>query len=72
MTKIKKYAMITVTLACFSFIALLFSHLALTDIYHGETNVNMEWTILRVAAIVFLAFIVSTIFTLRQVLKIRS
>ena len=70
MNKLKKYSKITLFLAYFSLVAFLFCHLALTDIYHGETDLGLEWTILRIAAIIFLAFIISTVFTIRQVYKI--
>ncbi|MDH5203195.1 MAG: hypothetical protein OEW69_08060 [Nitrospirota bacterium] len=70
MSKLKKYSKITLFLSGFSLIALLFSHLALTDIYHGEIDLSLEWTILRIAAIIFLAFIIFTVFTIRQVFKI--
>jgi len=70
MNKLKKYSKITLFLSGFSLVALLFSHLALADIYHGEIALSLEWTILRIAAIIFLAFIISTIFTIKQVFKI--
>lgn len=69
MNKLKKISRVTLFLSGFSLIALFFSHLALTDIYHGETDLSLEWTMLRIAAIIFLAFIISTVLTLRQVFK---
>ena len=47
----------------------IISHLALTDIYHGETNVSQEWNVLRLNALVFFAFISLTLFTLRRAIK---
>ncbi len=70
MSKIKKYSMLTLILSGFSILALIISHLALTDIYHGGEDVSLEWLILRISAAIFLTFIISTIFTLTQVLKI--
>ena len=70
MNKLKKYSIITIFLSGISLVALLFSHLALTDIYHGEINLSLEWTILRITSIIFLAFIMSTVLTIRQVFKI--
>ena len=70
MNKLKKYSKITLFLAGFSLVALLFCHLALTDIHHGETDLSLEWTILRIAAIIFLAFMISTVLTIKQVFKI--
>ena len=69
MTKVKKYAVTTLILSGLSILALVLSHLALTDIYHGGENLVLEWSLLRIAAIVFIAFITSTIFTMKQVLK---
>ncbi len=70
MRKIKRHSMLTLILSGFSILALIISHLALTDIYHGEEDVSLEWLILRISAVIFLIFIISTIFTLTQVLKI--
>jgi len=49
-----------------------FSHLALTDIVHGEADVSLEWTILRVTVLVLFAFIGSSLFTLIRILKLKS
>ncbi len=69
MGKIKKCSILTLFLAGFSILTLIISHLALTDIYHGGEDLSLEWSFLRIAVVIFLAFIISTIFTLRQVLK---
>jgi hypothetical protein len=69
MNNLKIFSKITLCLAGLSLVALLFCHLALTDIYHGETDLSLEWTILRIAAVIFLAFIISTVLTIRQVFK---
>lgn len=71
MAKIKKYAVITLILSGLSILGLLLSHLALTDIYHGEENLVLEWSLLRITAIIFIVFIISTVLTLKQVLKIK-
>lgn len=44
-------------------------HLALTDIYHGEADVMLEWNILRFCALILLAFIAVSLFTLRKAVK---
>ena len=69
MTKVKKYAAITLILSILSILALLLSHLALTDISHGGEDLSLEWTFLRISAIIFIFFIISTILTVNQVLK---
>jgi len=48
---------------------LFLSHAALTDIYHGEKDANLEWTLLRLALLVILLLIVATIVCTRLVLK---
>jgi hypothetical protein len=45
------------------------SHLALVDIYHGEPDLSVEWTVLRLSALVFLIFIALSLFTLGRVLQ---
>ncbi len=70
MNNLRMYSKITLFLAGLSLVAFLFCHLALTDINHGETDLSLEWTVLRIAAIIFLAFIISTLLTIRQVFKI--
>ena len=69
MTKVKKYIRITFFLSGLSMLALVLSHLALTDISHGGEDLSFEWTILRISAIIFITFIIFTILTLRHVLK---
>jgi hypothetical protein len=70
MNTLKKYSKITLFLAGLSFIAFLLCYLALADIHHGETDLKLEWTVLRIAAIIFPAFIISTLLTIKQVFKI--
>lgn len=69
MNNLKKYSIVTMILLALSVLALIMSHLALTDIYKGEGNLTLEWSVLRIAAIIFVAFIISTVFTLKQVFK---
>ena len=39
-----------------SFLSILVAHLALTDIYHGETDLSLEWHALQVAFGVIITF----------------
>jgi hypothetical protein len=48
-----------------SCLALLLSHLALTDIRHAEADLSLEWGVLRISALVFGAFTLSTSVALR-------
>ncbi len=72
MSKIKKYSILTLFLAALSILTLIISHFALTDIYHGGEDLSLEWSFLRIAAVIFLAFTISTLLTLRQVLKMNQ
>ena len=72
MRKIKKYSILTFSLSGLSILTLIISHLALTDIYHGGEDLSLEWSFLRISAVIFFAFIVSTMVTLRQVLKMNQ
>ncbi len=64
MSKIKIYSIITLILAGFSILSLIVSHLALTDIYHGGEDLSLEWLTLRISAVIFFAFIISSVFTI--------
>ncbi len=57
---------------CLGILALLagaFAHLALTDIYHGETDVTLEWRIVQVCALVILLSVITTLVVLGRVLR---
>ena len=69
MTELKKQVQLTMTLGVLSLFAGVMGHLALTDIYHANGNLSLEWNVLRACAVVLVVFIGSTLFTLRQVLK---
>jgi predicted Co/Zn/Cd cation transporter (cation efflux family) len=45
-----------VRLCWLSLIALIALVLALTDIWHGEADVTLEWNVVRVALVIMLAF----------------
>lgn len=54
-------------LGLLSLLAVLASHLALTDIYHGEADLNLEWRVLRASFVVVLMFQVFALVTLAKV-----
>jgi hypothetical protein len=60
-----------ISLGITSLITLGLSHLALTDIGHGEGDLSLEWNILRISAAVLTAFIISTFVTLRASARAR-
>lgn len=70
MINLKMQIRMVIVLGILSLLAGLFAHLALTDIYHGEADVTLEWSIVRICAVVFVAFIGASLFTLIRVLKV--
>ncbi|MDA2926638.1 hypothetical protein MYX78_05300 [Acidobacteria bacterium AH-259-G07] len=56
----------------FSLIAVLASHLALTDIYHGETDARLEWLALQVSFAAIIPFQISALITLGWILRARN
>ncbi len=69
MKNLKTQIQITMVLGILSLLGGGIGHLALTDIYHGEVDVSLEWNVLRIIALVFLAFTILTLFTLRRTLR---
>ena len=69
MTSLRNQIKLSLLLAFGALAALLISHLALTDIYHGETDVAAEWRALQVSAAVITASVASTVVTLIRILK---
>ena len=67
--KLKYQIKWTMALGVLSLFAGSFGHLALTDIYHSEADLSLEWNVLRACAVVLLAFVGSAMVTLRRVLK---
>ena len=61
---------VVIVLGILSLLAGLLAHLALTDIYHGEADVTLEWSIVRICTVVFFAFIGASLFTLIRALKV--
>ncbi len=62
---------VSLTLGVFSLLAVAASHLALTDIYHADGDVSLEWNVLRVCFGVFVLSQVATLITLSKVLRSR-
>lgn len=69
MHNLKMQIKVTLVLGALSLLIGLVTLLALTDIYHGEADVTMEWSMVRVCAVVWLAFISLALFTLRRALR---
>ena len=69
MSNLKTQIRVTIALGVLSLLAGLLTLLALTDIYHGEADVTLEWSIVRICALVLLVFIGMALFTLRRALR---
>ena len=65
MSTARRLAAVTTGLGILACLALVLSHLALTDIGHGEGDLGLEWGMLRASALILAAFILSTFVTLR-------
>jgi hypothetical protein len=69
MPSIRGSVLASLALGALSLVAVLVSHLALTDIYHGESNLTLEWRILQLSALVILAFQVVALTTLGRLVR---
>lgn len=69
MRKLRREIQVTMVLGILSLVSGVLVHLALTDIYHGEADVSLEWNVVRAGAVVFLAFISACLITLSRILK---
>lgn len=67
----KKLIILTQGWGGLTLVAGLFAHLALTDIYHAESEVSSEWVIVQIAALIILVFIALSTTTLWIFLKKR-
>lgn len=67
--KTGQQAAIAFILGIFTLIAVFVSHLALTDIYHHEGDLRLEWNILRVCFAAVVAFQVFILATLLRVIR---
>jgi hypothetical protein len=67
---LKKQIQLAIALGILSLILGVAAHLALTDIYHAEGDLTLEWNVLRAFAAIFLFFIAYTLTTLRKILRV--
>jgi hypothetical protein len=70
MTQLKRYAAVSICLGVVSVIGLLPVHLALVDIWRGETDVALEWTVVRIGILTILAFQISALLTLLKLVRV--
>lgn len=66
---LKNQIRMAIVLGMLSIIAGILGHLALTDIYHGEGDLTLEWSILQAGAFIIFAFVISSLLVLRKALK---
>lgn len=71
MATIKAAVRLSFVLGLFSLLAVGISHLALTDISHGAGG-TAEWRALQVSSVVIIAFQVSALMTLWQIMKAKG
>ena len=69
MSKLKKSARLTVGIGIASVFAIVLCHLALTDIWHGETAVETEWKVVQIGFAIILAFHAAALVTAYHALK---
>jgi hypothetical protein len=70
--RFETHAKITIALAILAAFAGVLNFLALTDIYHHEADVSLEWRIVRYSNLVFLLFLCSSVSTVCRALRARS
>lgn len=70
MKTLKILSVVSFILGIITLISLLFSHLALTDIYHNiEPNLNTEWNAVRLSYLLTLIFVVISLITIWRLTK---
>lgn len=69
MSAYKRQIRMTMTLGALSILVGIFAHLALTDIYHGEADLTLEWNVLRACELIFVMFIALALATLNKAMK---
>jgi hypothetical protein len=72
MVRTRRLASLSTWLGIASLLAMGASHLALTDIWHGEGDLSLEWNVLRISGVILTAFIVTTFVALRGLTRARS
>ncbi len=66
----RRAVQLSLFLGGFSMLAVVASFLALTDIGHGESDLSLEWGVLRAAFFVIVLFHVSALLTLGRVFRV--
>jgi hypothetical protein len=66
MVNLKMQINITMFFGALALLAGIFAHLALTDIYHAEGDLSLEWNVLRLCAVIFATFVISAMLVMRK------
>jgi type IV secretory pathway VirB2 component (pilin) len=69
MKSLREWIKLSFALGILSLIAVIACHLALTDIWHGEGDLSLEWRILQVSFAVIILFQASTLLTLGRLIR---
>jgi hypothetical protein len=69
MKTLREWIKLSFALGFLSMIAVIACHLALTDIWHGEGDLSLEWRVLQVSFAVIILFQVSTLLTLGRLIR---
>jgi hypothetical protein len=70
MTPLRRAVQLSLFLGGFSMLAWVASFLALTDIGHGESDLSLEWGVLRAAFLFIVLFQISALITLARVFRV--
>lgn len=71
MTKLKRSALRSLVLGGLALAAVGVCHLALTDIWHGEGDLTLEWRMLQFGFLVIVGAQISAIVTMARVMRSR-
>ncbi len=69
MRNLKNQIKSAMVLGILSLVAGGVGHLALTDIYHAEADLSLEWNVLRMCALVILFFVAWALYIMRRTLR---
>ncbi|MHC4235453.1 MAG: hypothetical protein ACYSUQ_10090 [Planctomycetota bacterium] len=70
MRPLRRAVLLTLFLGALAMLAVVASFLALADIGHGESDLTLEWSVLRAAFLVIVLFQISTLITLSRVFRV--
>lgn len=70
--RIDAWLRLSFVLVVLALLSVAVSHLALTDIFHAEGDVSLEWNVLRVCLSVIVVSQIATLVTLTKIARRRS